>query len=142
MSANTHSIESQLVAARDSLQDDVDRAYAQADELNNELVRVDRALCCLRGEAPSKKKSVSKKRQSVANTKPAAKTSDVVSVIVQQLKATHVADQSELKKIVQKQLVDQGFSRLGFSLRFQQAITSAEVSKAIAGVEPTTVNNE
>ncbi|HMO84767.1 MAG TPA: hypothetical protein PKC18_07600, partial [Lacipirellulaceae bacterium] len=138
------------------LEDQQDQTAAHATQLRqaltaaeDELARLTRAIAALRGTPsagasglPAKK--APEKRKAVA---PAASRSQVAELITATLGHRGVMQEEKLKIAVENQLVAAGFSRMGYALRFKEAMADARFDSGDDGVtlrpaQLTTVNGE
>lgn len=126
---------------KDQLQEQQAKITAKADKLRAELAglddehgRIDAALAALSGNAlPSingKKKH--EKRKALA---PSASIVQVVSLIAEELLQQPVIQEEELRSRVEKKLVGSGHSRMGYKLRFKEALVDSQFQKTKDGVQ-------
>lgn len=129
-----------LDAIKDQLQDQQAKLVAAADKLRSELIeldddreRIEAALAALSGvglPAMNGKKKHEKKRASA----PSASKAQVVALIAEELSKHHVIEEEELKACIEKKLVDTGYTRMGYSLRFKEAVADLQFFKAPDGI--------
>lgn len=130
-----------LDAIKDQLQEQHAKIAIKADKLRTELAglddeqaRIDAAIAALAGivlpSTIAKKKP--EKRKALA---PSASQAQVVSFITEELLQHHVIQEDELKARIEKKLVDSGHSRLGYKLRFNQALADSQFLKTADGVQ-------
>jgi len=101
-----------------------------------ELARLTGALAALRGTSPAglssgPAKKAPEKRKAAA---PAASRSQVAELITATLGHRGVMQEEKLKIAVEKQLVAAGFSRMGYALRFKEAMADARFVSGDDGV--------
>ena len=127
-----------LDAIKDQLQEQQTKISAKADSLQAELAglhddrgRIEAALAALSGVAlPSMN---GKKREKKKVSAPSASKAQVVALMAEEL-SQHHAIEEELKARIEKKLVDTGHARLGYSLRFKEAVADSQFFKAPDGI--------
>lgn len=129
-----------LDVIKDQLQEQQAKIAANADKLRAELAgldddrgRIDAALAALSGvalPAINGKKKHEKKRVSA----PSASKAQVVALIAEELSQHDVVQEEELKVRIEKKLVDTGYTRMGYSLRFIEAMADSQFVKAPDGI--------
>lgn len=125
------------------LEDEKAKSAARADQLRNALTvvedqvaRLDGAISTLRGKphavlnGTASKKS-SEKRKAAA---PAASRVQVAEFMTTTLQKNGVMQEEKLKIAVENQLVAAGFSRMGYALRFNEALADARFVSGEEGV--------
>jgi len=125
------------------LEDEKTKSAARASQLRNALTlvedqvaRLDGAIWTLRGKphaAPhvSASRKSSEKRKAAA---PAASRAQVAEFMTTTLQKNGLMQEEKLKIAVENQLVGAGFSRMGYALRFNEALTDARFVKGEEGV--------
>ncbi|MBA3483213.1 MAG: hypothetical protein H0T51_15500, partial [Pirellulales bacterium] len=76
------------------------------------------------------KKKLEKKKVSA----PSASKAQVVALIAEELSQHDVILEEELKARIEKKLVDTGHTRMGYSLRFKEALAESQFVKAPDGI--------
>ena len=132
-----------LEAIKEQLQKERDQLHAKAEKLRGELATLDSdlsriaaAIAALDGLQPSlaavKAGKPLKERKRLLN--PAAGKRDVIEYVRAILESEGVVEQSALRSLVEAQLTKAGFTRMGFSLRFKEALADAQFVDTPAGV--------
>lgn len=130
-----------LDTIKDQLQEQQTKLAVKADKLRAELAglddeqgRIDAALAALSGAAlPSTQ--VKKKHEKRKAFAPSASKSQVVSLITEELLQHRLVQEEELKATIEKKLVDSGHSRIGYKLRFREALAESQFLKTTNGVQ-------
>lgn len=133
-----------LDAIKVQLQEQQAKITGKADSLRAELAglddgrrRIEAALAALAGVAPPSmngKKKHDKKKVSA----PSASKAQVVGLIAEELSEHHVVEEKELKARIEKKLVDTGHTRMGYSLRYKEALADSQFAKAPDGIRLST----
>lgn len=130
-----------LDTIKDQLQEQQTKIAVKADKLRTELAglddeqgRIDAALAALSGIAlpamQGKKKP--EKRKAFA---PSPSKCQVVSLISEELLHHHLVQEEELRATIEKKLVDSGHSRMGYKLRFKEALAESQFVTTTDGVQ-------
>jgi predicted nuclease with TOPRIM domain len=108
-----------IATAIDELQSEETRIQADLDDLRqrvksgeNQLKRIQKALSVLE----------EKPRQQSASKKPASTRREVIAAMVEILSTTGPVEEAKLKQLVANKIASQGKSRMGFALRFTEAL--------------------
>ena len=101
-----------------------------------ELARLDGAIAALRGKHPAVPRGTSPKKPSEKRkaTAPAASRVQVADFITTTLRHHGVMQEEKLKIAVENQFVAAGFSRMGYALRFKEAMADTRFASADGGV--------
>ena len=111
MNARLSDVAQTLKGERDTLASEIDTLKAGLAERETELSRIDGALKAL-GEKPNGR----------APRKPAATQDDVIEAIEELLSSGEAIAEEDLRAQVEERISASGKSRMGFSLRFKEAI--------------------
>lgn len=118
-SSSLASIKEQIEKERSSLRAQANRLEAELASVELQLGSLDKAFAALTGqEATPAKKPATKKRVD----KPAAGKSQVATMLHSLLSDRGVLEETQLRQEVESQLSKDGFSRMGFALRFKEAL--------------------
>lgn len=131
---NLAGITEQLEKERTALSTKADRLRTDLAGIESDLKRVSAAIAALTGHAeptPSKKASSGTTKKS---GKKAAGKADVIRMIHSVLSEDAVLEAAELKARIEKLLAKEGFSRLGFALRFKEAISDSQFVDTPGGI--------
>lgn len=135
-----------LDAIKDQLQEQQAKIVAKTDNLLAELAgleddrgRIEAAMAALSGVTlPSMNGKKKHERKKVFA--PSASKAQVVALIVEELSQHHAVKEEELKARIEKKLVDTGHTRMGYSLRFKEAVADSQFVKAPDGIRLKTEN--
>jgi hypothetical protein len=110
------------------------RLRTQLAELEEDLARIDAGLAIFSGAPlPVTKGAVSKKeRKKVAV--PAANKTQVIEIMTSELTQAKSLQPTDLKSLVESRLVESGYSRMGLSLRFKEALSDSRFQNGLNGV--------
>lgn len=127
----------------DQLQQQKSHTSARADKLRSELAviesdltRIDAAIAALNRtsvrdvDGKPKAKGADKRRYQG----PAASRAQVVELIVATLSQSGMVQATELKKTVEHQVVQAGLTRMGYSLRFKEALADSRFVHSDQGI--------
>jgi hypothetical protein len=127
-------IKDQLLEQQAKLTVRADKLRAELAGLDDDRGRIDAALAALSGvdlpSANGKKKH--EKRKTFA---PSATKVQVVALIAEALSHHQVMQEEELRTDIEKKLVDSGHSRLGYKLRFREALSDSQFRKTTEGIQ-------
>lgn len=132
-----------LETIKGQLQDHKNRTAAAAASLrieladfDTELARVDAALAALSGTATASKSSKLPKKPACEPKvlAPAANKAQVIKLITAELNKHEVITEDMLRASIEQTLVDTGHSRMGFSLRFREALSDPRFVHGATGV--------
>ena len=112
----------QLKGERDTLAIEIDSLKAGLAERQTELSRIDGALKAL-GEKPNGKKA----------RKPAATKDEVIEAMLSVLDSGNTLAEEELRTQVEQRITEAGKSRMGFSLRFKEALQDSRFVGSTTG---------
>jgi HPt (histidine-containing phosphotransfer) domain-containing protein len=134
------SIQSQLESQRDDLANKAAVLRTQLSSLESDVHRIDAALAALTGTqvaAKGQEAGEPKQKKERKAASPAIGKSQVIELINKQLKGQEAIVVDELRRRIEAELGQLGFSRLGFALRFKEAlddkaftVANGQVSKA------------
>ncbi len=127
-----------LAPIREKLKEESQDLQAKADSLRSSLSvidenlqRINSALAALNGSSPKAAAATStadkKQRKAAA---PAASKSQVLEFIKNELSAGDPIPVEELRARLEKRLADEGYSKLGFALRFKEALADKSLVDA------------
>lgn len=130
-----------LDAIKAQLQEQQAKIAVRADKLRTEIAglddeqgRIDAALAALFGAA-SPSTNVKKKQEKRKAFAPSASKVQVVSMITEELSQHHLIQEDDLRASIEKKLVDSGHSRIGYKLRFREALAESQFIKTTNGVQ-------
>ena len=114
---------------------------AKADSLRAELAivedhlaRIEAAKAALSGAAsPSAAARLTKKERKKAAA-PSATKAQVINFMVKELSQSNVVQESKLKSRIEQVLIESGHSRMGYSLRFKEALSDSRFQKGLNGI--------
>lgn len=133
-SKSLDAIKDQLKKERTQLDAQAGKLRSELAELDSDLEKVDAAIAALDGkEAPSAPKSA-KPGKRKAKQGPAAGKADVIKFLRAVLEEEGVVEEPALKKLVEEQITQAGYTRMGFALRFKEALAEAEFVDSPGGV--------
>lgn len=118
-SSSLASIKEQIEKERSGLRAKANRLEAELATVEVQLDSLTKAIAALDGhEATPAKKPVAKKRVD----KPAAGKSQVATLLHELLSDRGVLEETRLREEAEAKLTEAGFSRMGFALRFKEAL--------------------
>lgn len=134
---------SSLVSIKEQIEKERSALRARANKLEEELAAVEvqldslsKAIAALNGEATAsvvKKTAATRKK----NEKPAAGKAQVATFLQSVLEESDVLDEAALREQVEARLTEAGYSRMGFALRFKEALRSPCFIEAPGGIRLT-----
>lgn len=130
---NLSGITDQLEKERTALTGKADKLRSELSVLEGDLRRITAALSALTGAAdapPPKKQGKGGKKSG----KRAAGKADVVKLIHSVLSEDAVLEEAELKQRIEERLGLDGFSRMGFALRFKEALADPKFIDSPGGI--------
>lgn len=117
--------EKQVESIVDELTQEQTRLRERLAELKTELSKIEAALCRVTG-ALNALRGNSKTR----TRKPAVTKQEVVNLIHVVLRKKSPLQRDVLKKVIEQQIIANGKSRMGFALRFKEALAVANVRES------------
>lgn len=115
------SIIEQLEREKGALSAKAEKCRVELHAVERDIQKLTAALKALSGAEPTGAKS----RPGKGRKSPAARAAgkgDVIRLVKAVLKEHAVLEREDLKAVVEKAVTENGFSRLGFSLRFSEAL--------------------
>lgn len=132
-------LQSKLQEQRAVLAANADKIREELAAYDTQLGRMDAALAALSGSATPQAAAKVGKREKRRSVAQAATKAQVVSLIAEELALHKVIKEDELKTRIEQKLVATGRSRMGYSLRFKEAVTDSQFVHASDGIR---INNE
>jgi hypothetical protein len=112
MSKRLATVIDELRAEETGVQADLDKLRQQVKSSEVQLKRIQKALSVL-DEKP---------RHQSAGKKPASTRREVIAAMIEILSTTGPVEEAKLKQLVANKIASQGKSRMGFALRFTEAL--------------------
>ncbi len=133
-------MDNSLDVIKERLKEQQAKIAVKADELRSALAeldddqgRIDAALAALAGTALAS--SNGKKQEKRKTLAPSATKVQVVSFIAEELKQQRLMQEEELRARVEKKLVNSGYSRMGYKLRFKEALADPQFLRTPGGIQ-------
>lgn len=131
---------SSLVSIKEHIEKERSALRARANKLEEELAAVElqldslsKAIAALNGEPAA---SIVKKPTAVRkkSDKPAAGKAQVATFLQSVLEESDVLDEATLREQVEAKLTEAGYSRMGFALRFKEALQQQRFVETSGGI--------
>ncbi|WP_442483339.1 hypothetical protein [Aeoliella sp. SH292] len=132
-----HDIAQQLENEKAKSATKANQLRTELTDMDDQIARLDGAISALRGTAHvgtngKTSKKTSDKRKVGAPAASRAQVADLMAATLQQKEAMQ---EEELKVSIEEQLVRAGFNRMGYSLRFKEALADARFVCGVQGIE-------
>lgn len=134
-SKSLDAIKEQLHQERRQIETQADKLRAELAGLDEDLARISSAIAALEGTEPAtaiSKAGKPKERKKMST--PSAGKADVIKCMQDILAKQGVVEAEALKGLVEQQITEAGFTRMGFSLRYKEALADARFVDTPAGV--------
>ena len=118
-------IQKQLDGEAEQLRLQIDDLESRAAIAHEELRRLTTARSALDGKSPLGKQT----RKRVSSGKPAPTRDKVAELMVAILNQNGTLSSDDLKAAVAAKLVEEGFSKVGFSLRYKEVLESDQFAR-------------
>lgn len=128
-------IKEQLQKERSQIESKAEKLQADLSGLQEDLVRISSAIAALEGtelHAAGGKAAKAKERKKI--TAPSAGKADVIRLMEQILGKNQTIRIDALKSQVEEEITKAGFTRMGFSLRFKEAMADSKFKETSEGV--------
>lgn len=128
-------IKEQLQKERSQIESKAEKLQADLSGLQEDLVRISSAIAALEGtelHAAGGKAAKAKERKKI--TAPSAGKADVIEHVQKILQKKGVVKSEELKALAEEEITKAGFTRMGFSLRFKEALGDAKFVETPEGM--------
>jgi len=128
-------IKEQLQKERSQIESKAEKLQADLSGLQEDLVRISSAIAALEGtelHAAGGKAAKAKERKKI--TAPSAGKADVIRLMEQILGKNQTVRIDALKSQVEEEITKAGFTRMGFSLRFKEAMADSKFKETSEGV--------
>ncbi len=128
-------IKEQLQKERSQIESKAEKLQADLSGLQEDLVRISSAIAALEGtelHAAGGKAAKAKERKKI--TAPSAGKADVIRLMEQILGKKQTVRIDALKSQVEEEITKAGFTRMGFSLRFKEAMADSKFKETSEGV--------
>lgn len=128
-------IKEQLQKERSQIESKAEKLQADLSGLREDLVRISSAIAALEGtelHAAGGKAAKAKERKKI--TAPSAGKADVIRLMEQILGKKQTVRIDALKSQVEEEITKAGFTRMGFSLRFKEAMADSKFKETSEGV--------
>lgn len=128
-------IKEQLHKERSQIESKADKLRAELSDLEEDLVRISSAIAALEGtdlQAAGGKAAKGKERKKI--TAPSAGKADVIEHVQKILQKKGAVKSEELKALAEEEITKAGFTRMGFSLRFKEALGDAKFVETPEGI--------
>lgn len=134
-STSLDSIKEQLQQQRSEIEAKAETLRSELGFLDDDLSRINAAIAVLDGAAlsPATGKVVKPKERKKMQT-PSAGKADVIKCLRSVLAERGTVEAKALKTIVEEQIAKAGFTRMGLSLRFKEALADSQFVETPAGV--------
>lgn len=127
-------IKDQLKKERTQLDGKAQKLRTELSLVDSDLAKIDAAIAALDGkEVPLAAKSA-KPGKKKTKQGPAVGKADVIKFLRAILEKEGVVEEPTLKTLVEKQVTQAGFTRMGFALRFKEALAESEFVDSPGGV--------
>ena len=135
-SKSLDAIKEQLHKERSLLEVKAEKLRTELSYLDDDLSRIDAAVAALDGaELSATTGKVKKKPKEKSSTKHlAASKADVIKHVRSILEQEGVVEGEALKTLVEERITQAGFTRMGLSLRFKEALGDSQFVDTPAGV--------
>jgi len=110
-------IVSELRNQESQLDSQVEKLKSQVNQAESRLQQIRQAVQLLEGETRPLKQNTRTK-----HTRPSATKQDVIRAISECLKSTPTIPLEQLRKLAEQKIGEQGKTRMGFKLRFKEAL--------------------
>lgn len=128
-------IQSQLESQRTELTNQAAVLRTQLSSLESDVQKIDAALSALSGNGPlSTAAKAPQAKERKKPTAPSAGKADVMRVMKMILGNNQPLSVDELRPLVEEEIVKEGFTRLGFALRFKEALGDSTFVQTPEGV--------
>lgn len=128
-------IKEQLQKERSQIETKADKLRAELSELEDDLIRISSAIAALEGtELPAAGGKAAKGKERKKISAPAAGKADVIEQVQKVLRKKGVVKDEELRSLVEEEITKAGFTRMGFSLRFKEALADSKFKQTPEGV--------
>lgn len=117
-------IKAPLQERRLSLNAKADKLRGELATLDDHLARIDGALAALSGMPPSQAPAKLTRERRKASA-PAATKAQVIELLVQELTQRNCVHESELKADIERKLIESGHNRMGYAMRFKEALSES-----------------
>lgn len=128
-------IKEQLQKERSQIESKADKLRGELTDLEEDLVRISSAIAALEGtdfQAAGGKAAKSKERKKISA--PSAGKADVIDQVQQILRSRGVVKSADLRSLVEEEITKAGFTRMGFSLRFKEALADPKFIETPEGI--------
>lgn len=122
--------ESQVESIVEELTDEQTRLQDRLTELKSELAKIEAALCRVNGALNALRGNAKGKSM----RRPAATQQEVIKLIEVVLREKQPLSRAVLKQKVEQRLTASGKSRMGFVLRFKEALCEPRFCETQAGI--------
>lgn len=133
-SSTLDGIKDQLEQERSGIQATADKLSSDLAAINADLARINAAIAALNGQEPASSSGKSSPQRQRKQMSPSAGKAEVIKHIRGVLEKEGTLDHDTLSKRVEEEIVKAGFTRLGYSLRFKEALSTPEFITSQDGV--------